>query len=84
MSGAVFDRLRSVIAETMMVMPEAIDADSSNETLAGWDSLSHLNLIGAVEKEFAIEFGREEVLNCLSVGALLAAIEAKDGGRTGA
>jgi len=43
----------------------------------GWDSLSHVNLIIAVEARFSIRFGQKELLKQRKVGDLLADIEQK-------
>ncbi len=43
----------------------------------GWDSLSHVNLILAVEKGFGIRFTPKEILTFKNVGDLLKAIEGK-------
>jgi acyl carrier protein len=43
----------------------------------GWDSLSHVNLIMAVEGRFKIRFTQKELLTFKNVGDLLRAIESK-------
>jgi len=43
----------------------------------GWDSLSHVNLIVAVEGKFAIRFFQKELLNFKNIGDLLNCIENK-------
>ncbi len=57
------------------------EIELSTETTAGdvdgWDSLSHLNLILAIETEFAIRFADRELLTYKNVGDLLKGIEAK-------
>jgi acyl carrier protein len=45
----------------------------------GWDSLSHVNLILAVEKGFKIRFTQTELLTFKNVGDLLRAVESKLG-----
>ena len=45
----------------------------------GWDSISHVNLILAVEKGFGIRFGQKELLTFKNVGDLLLSIEEKLG-----
>lgn len=42
-----------------------------------WDSLSHINLIIAIELEFGIEFKQKEIQNLENVGALIQSIEKK-------
>jgi len=43
----------------------------------GWDSLSHVNLITAVEAKFKIRFTQKELLTLKNVGDLLDHIERK-------
>lgn len=43
----------------------------------GWDSLSHVNLIVAVEGKFGIRFAHNELLSFKNVGDLLSCIEKK-------
>lgn len=57
---------------SIMLTPE-LTADD----VEGWDSLSHVNLIIAVEIEFGIEFTQAEVRTFENVGALMSAIEKK-------
>ena len=45
----------------------------------GWDSLSHVNLILAVEQGFGIRFAQKELLTFKNVGDLLRGIESKAG-----
>jgi len=47
----------------------------------GWDSLSHVNLILAVEKGFGIRFTRKEIMSFKNVGELLRCIDSKCSGR---
>jgi acyl carrier protein len=43
----------------------------------GWDSLSHVNLILAVEKGFGIKFSQKEALSFRNVGDLIKSIESR-------
>ncbi len=43
----------------------------------GWDSLSHMNLILAVELEFNLEFTQKEAFGFQNVGELAACIDQK-------
>ena len=59
------------------------DIDITPETTAndvdGWDSLSHVNLILAVERGFGIRFSQKELMTFKNVGDLLRSIEDKLG-----
>jgi acyl carrier protein len=43
----------------------------------GWDSLSHVNLITAVEAKFKIRFSQKELLTLKNIGDLLNHIDRK-------
>lgn len=43
----------------------------------GWDSLSHVNLIVAIEIKFNIRFSQKELLTFKNVGDLLRSIQNK-------
>ncbi len=43
----------------------------------GWDSMSHVNLLLAVEKGFGIRFTQREMLSFKNVGDLVRCIESK-------
>jgi acyl carrier protein len=60
--------------EDLLVTPET----TANE-VDGWDSLTHVNLIIAVESRFKIRFTQKELLTQKNVGDLLKAIDAKLG-----
>jgi acyl carrier protein len=43
----------------------------------GWDSLSHMNLILAIEVEFQVEFSQKEAFGFQNVGELATCIDQK-------
>ena len=59
------------------------DWDIQDQTLAseipGWDSLSHVNVIVAVERHFKVSFTTAEVLKLKSIGDLQRLVSAKTG-----
>ncbi len=58
--------------ETLLINPEMTAND-----VDGWDSLSHMNLIIAVEQNFKIKFTQKELLTFKNIGDLVRGIEAK-------
>lgn len=61
---------RAVFDDPSITLTPQTTADD----VEGWDSLSHINLILAVEQRFAVHFSRKEVLRFKNVGDLEAAI----------
>jgi acyl carrier protein len=58
--------------DTLVIKPEM----SAND-IDGWDSLSHVNLILAVEQAFKIRFTQKELLGFKNIGDLHRGIEKK-------
>ena len=54
-----------------------ISPEMTANDVDGWDSLSHVNLIVAVETTFNIRFNQKELLTFKNVGDLLRCIESK-------
>ena len=74
----------NVTEELTAVFREVFDDDSIQLTpeltaddVEGWDSLSHVNLIIAVEMKFDIEFTQKEIRSFANVGEMTACIESK-------
>jgi acyl carrier protein len=56
------ERLKLVVAELFDCAPEDVPDDADPETLAGWDSLRHLELMLALETEFDVRIPTEAML----------------------
>ena len=54
-----------------------IKPEMTANDIDGWDSLSHVNLITAVESHFKIRFSQKELLTLKNVGDLFATIQRK-------
>lgn len=59
-------KLRQIMSTVFDVPIEDITEDASTDTIENWDSLRHLNLILALEEEFAITIPDEEVGNLVN------------------
>ncbi len=73
----MLDRVRGIVADVFGLPLERVRADSSPDNIETWDSLQHLNLVLALEQEFAIQFAPEEIEQLLSVELVTALIEEK-------
>lgn len=71
MHQAVEGRLYQLMADVFGVPVETISEESSPDTIATWDSLSHLNLAIALEKEFGVSLTPEDVMDMGSVRLIL-------------
>ncbi len=64
---------REVFEDDSIQITDVMTADD----IDGWDSLSHVNLIVAVEMKFNVRFSQKELLTFKNVGDLLKSIESK-------
>lgn len=60
------DRIKRVMSKVLGVEVDEIGDDSSPDTIDNWDSLRHMNLILALEQEFGVTIGDEEVSTLIS------------------
>lgn len=54
-----------------------LSPETTADDIEGWDSLSHINLMIAVESRFDIRFKQKEVLGFHNVGDLARCVESK-------
>lgn len=73
-----------ILAQLNVIFRNVLDRKDltlTRETTAAdvpeWDSLSHIRLIIAIEKHFAIKFSASEIQNLSNVGDLADRIDAK-------
>lgn len=64
---------RTVFDNDDIILTPQLTADDIDE----WDSLSHINLMFAIELAFDISFDQSEIQNFANVGELMASIEQK-------
>ena len=64
---------RDVLDNEDIVLEDATTADDIEE----WDSLTHIQLIVAIEKHFKVKFTSLEILSWKNVGEMIACLAAK-------
>ena len=67
----LFKKIQYVLATTLKVSPEKITKETSDEDLAAWDSLAHVNLMMSLEQTFDLFLEVEEFPRLTSVPAIL-------------
>ena len=73
-SDELVARLIEVAADVFGVPASALTADSSSETVEAWDSISHLNLMLAVEQTFDLRIEPEQMVELTSINRIAAAV----------
>lgn len=70
-------RLNEIFCEVFDDDDIKITPEMTANDVDGWDSLSHVNLIVAIETKFNILFSQKELLTFKNVGDLLNCIRSK-------
>lgn len=73
----MLERLQKVFRAVFEDERLSISESTSAKDIRMWDSLTHLELIAAVEAEFGIKFSFNEVMQFNNVGDMLRTIEKK-------
>jgi len=77
MSDDIYQRLTPIFEDVFDEDDLVVTAETTANDISEWDSLRHIRLIIAVEKEYAIKFLTSEVNDFKNVGELVAMINAK-------
>jgi len=73
----LLDRLNQIFCEVFDDDDIKIAPEMTANDVDGWDSLSHVNLIVAIETKFNIRFSQKELLTFKNVGDLLSCTQSK-------
>jgi acyl carrier protein len=65
------DKVIAVVSRVMNVPAAELNEDSSPDTVRGWDSLKHMNLVLALEEELGVQFSDTQIVEMNSVGLIL-------------
>jgi len=68
-------KLKKVVAEILGMATEDVVDNLSPDTNGNWDSLNHMNIITAVEKEFGIAMSMSDIQNIVDFLTLKSVVE---------
>ena len=71
----IFERLDRVFQDVFDDDTIHVTPKTTADDIEDWDSLEHINLIGAVEQEFKMRFKMKEVSSMKNVGEMMSIIE---------
>lgn len=75
----ISDRLRNTLMKELKLEDFRFTDETTADQVPGWDSLNHINVILAVEKEFNIRFKNIEILRLRNIGELQNLVNQKTG-----
>ncbi|SDB38527.1 acyl carrier protein [Ruminococcaceae bacterium FB2012] len=71
----VFDRLEQVFRDVFDDDSIVLYEDTTADDIDDWDSIEHITLIAAVEKEFGMRFSMGEVSGMKDVGEMVSILQ---------
>lgn len=73
----ILEQLQPIFRDVLDNPNVLVTRESSAATVAGWDSLAHINLVSAIEHEFGIRFALGELEDLKNVGEMIDLMERK-------
>lgn len=70
----ILKRIQAIFQDVLDNEDIELNAETTAENIEEWDSLSHIQLIVAIEKEFKIKFTSKEILSWKNVGEMIECI----------
>jgi len=70
-------RVASVFSQVFAVPAEDIASNTVPDDVPKWDSLGHMNMVSALEKEFQLRFKPNEIMELGSVQDILGVLARK-------
>ena len=73
----IFSKVQDIFRDIFDEDELEIQESTSSDEIEDWDSLNHINLVSAIEKEFKIRFALGELQSLKDVGAMIDLMEKK-------
>lgn len=73
----IYNKLNEIFADVLDLDEVQLTDDTTADDIEEWDSLSHIQLVVAVEKAFGIKFTALEIMRWKNVGAMVDSILSK-------
>ncbi len=73
----ILEQVQTVFREELEDETIVLTENSTAKDIEDWDSLSHIQLVSAIEKHFGIRFLSREILSWQNVGEMVDSIAAK-------
>lgn len=64
------DKLNTIFIQLFKSTDEQLHDAATMNDIAGWDSLTHMDLIMAIEESFDLELDGDEIADMTSIGAI--------------
>jgi len=78
MNQSLEKRVCNVVADVLGLQLNEVNSDTSHEGVGNWDSLNIINLLLALEEEFAVNISPDEAVKFLSVANIVTVLKEKE------
>lgn len=73
----IYDKLNEIFVDVLDLDEVALTDSTTADDIEEWDSLSHVQLVVAIEKAFGLKFTALEIMKWKNVGELVDSIAQK-------
>ena len=73
----ILEQLNAIFRDVLENDKIIINENTTGDDIEEWDSLTHLQLVMAIEKQFKIRFTSSEIINFNNVGEMCEGISSK-------
>ena len=73
----ILSKVQNIFRDVLDEENISLTSQTTANDIEEWDSLSHIQLVVAIEKSFKIEFTSKEILSWKNVGEMVETIHAK-------
>lgn len=73
----ILKKITGVFADNLDLDNLSLSETTTADEVEGWDSLTHVQLVVAVEKAFKIRFNAKEIQSWKNVGEMIDSIQSK-------
>lgn len=73
----MLSRIQEIFCDILDNEDIVLKEDTKSEDIDEWDSLSHIQLIVAIEKAFSVKFTSSEIVSWSNVGEMIDCIQTK-------
>jgi acyl carrier protein len=79
MSGDILDQITAVVREVLDNDSIVLEKSTVANDVPGWDSLTHVEIVVAIERRLKIRFTTKEIQSFKNVGVICSVVQSRSG-----
>ena len=69
------EKLKAIMSKALRIPVEKIGDTATMKDVAGWDSLTHMDLILSIEQEFRVQLSGDDIADMQSVAMIMQVLQ---------